>query len=187
MKHLFLSLVMVTALVGCEQKTDTPASSAPTSASGMNASEVDSLVGMASSPILTQTPVTPYAEAREVRLYVAQSGTTADLSPTAKYVSLTPAQRETLNSAFSYIERENPENAVHFGPATTVPRYLFRFVDASGNTLGDVHLSFCGEAITSAPEIFTAPPATGARPFVNYDTLKGVIADTRVADITACS
>jgi hypothetical protein len=183
MKPLFLALGFLMVLSACEQKPEMTVKTA----TGATSEDVNNLIGMASSPIVKVTPVTPFVEARQVRLYVAETGTTADIKPDARYVTLSSAQRDTLASAFSYIEREHPENAVHFGSAAATPRYLFRYTDGAGKTIGEIHISFCGEAITATPEIFTVPPATGARPFVNYQTLKDLIAQTKVADVTACS
>lgn len=183
MKRLIVGLCLLGALAACEQKSEAPVKASK----GMTSEDVHSLIGMASSPIIKHTPVTPFPDAHQVRLYVAETGTTADIAPDARYVTLNATQRERLNAAFSFIERENPENAVHFGPTETQPRYLLRFVDAKGAKAGEVHISFCGEAFTSSPEIFSNPPAKGAQPFVNYETLRALIADLSGSDVPACS
>lgn len=183
MKPLLLVLGCLMVLSACDQKPGTTVKTA----TGATSEDVNSLIGMASSPIVKVTPVTPFVEAQQVRLSVAQTGTTSDLSSTAPYVSLSQAQREKLASAFSYIEREHPENAVHFGPAQISPRYLFRYVDGRGETVGEIHISFCGEAATITPEIFTSSPTNGAQPFINYPVLKDLILQTNVVDVTACS
>lgn len=106
--------------------------------------------------LLSETPVRPYPEAVEVRLFVETDEDRQEfgvLVP-ANGRLLSPEERTGFEALLT--KRSTRGGVAH---ACFVPHHFFRYYDASGHQIGTIAICFCCQGAAAEPALF--PPEGG--------------------------
>ncbi|RZJ19622.1 MAG: hypothetical protein EON91_00865 [Brevundimonas sp.] len=120
-------------------------------------------VERAEQKLISALPVTPYPEAKTVRLFVARPFAEvragADEYVRPKGQMLTADQRSAFEAT---LRLANYDRELGYAAACFIPHHFVRYYDASDRVIGEFQVCFCCTGIRADPHI-SAPLPRGAK------------------------
>ncbi|MBU7587921.1 MAG: hypothetical protein KAF42_01770 [Sphingopyxis terrae] len=127
-------------------------------AMGSEVSGDEYIMSPPSRPSAGATPVRPWPQAAEVRLFV-EDLSYDDQEKMGKWTSrpegirLTKAQRDILDGSVFFYRLTKKEWAERVHAACFIPHHFFRYYDGSGRQLGEIQVCYCCQGVGMTPAL----------------------------------